>query len=61
MNREYIEKLHAILADEDGTLPFIEHFDGEVLATFSDGSVAELYFRNGRWHFYRDMSESTWE
>jgi hypothetical protein len=60
MNREYIEKLHAILADEDGNLPFIEHFDGEVRATFSDGSVAELRFFNNQWHFDRDMSESAW-
>jgi len=60
MNREYIEKLHTILADEDGNLPFIEHFDGEVRATFSDGSFADLYFYRGDWHFYSNMSESTW-
>ena len=61
MNKAYIEKLHAILIDEDGTLPFIQHMDGEVLATFSDGSVAELYWRGNDWHFRSDLSESTWE
>jgi hypothetical protein len=31
-----------------------------VRATFSDGSFADLYFYRGDWHFYSNMSESTW-
>ena len=58
MDALYIKKLHEILADEDGTLPFIEHYDGEVRATFSDGSVADLYFWRGDWHFYTSGWES---
>lgn len=58
MTNEYIEKLHEALTDDDGTLPFIEHEDGFVIATFSDGSVAELYWRNGNWHFYNSEYEA---